>query len=188
MNQRKNIAIVSIFTILFAGLLFAQERIAAPTVACPHPITRTLTAPPPSPPSLNAADFSGALGTAAHGSIWNQTKPDHGFGHSFKLPEPGKCCVWTKATLIVKVRALLPGGAGSPSSANDWVELVKNGASVPGTGQQPFSGGVTNVGQPATVTIAVPQNILNSGVVSFWVQDDSAVTAAELRLEGCCIN
>jgi len=187
MNQRKSIAIISIFTLLSAGLLFAQERVAIPNVPCPHPITRTLTAPPPSPPTLNPTDFSGALGTAVQGSTWNQTNPDHGFGHSFKLPEAGKCCVWTRATLIVKVKALVPGPAGSPSSSNDWVQLVKNGASVPGTGQQPFIAGAT-LGQTATVTIAVPQNILNSGVVSFYVQDDSAVTGAELRLEGCCIN
>jgi len=188
MSQRKIVVVVSIFIMLFTGSSFAQDRIAAPVVACPHPITKTLTAPPPSPPSLNPADFSGTLGNAVKGSIWNQTKPDHGFGHSFKLPEAGKCCVWTKATLIVKVKALVGGGVGSSTSVNDWVQLVKNGASVPGTGQQPFAPGPVTAGATASVTIAVPQNILSSGVVSFYVQDDSAVLGAELRLEGCCIN
>lgn len=187
MNQRKNITIISIFTMLSAGLLFAQERVAIPTVACPHPITQTLTAGPPSPPAPNATDFSGTIGTAVAGSTWNQTNYDHGFGHSFKLPQPGKCCAWTKGTLIVKVKALVAGATGSSSSANDWVQLEQNGAYVQGTGQQPFSGGATT-GLTATVTIVVPQNILSSGVVSFYVQDDTAVLGAELRLEGCCIN
>lgn len=187
MNQRKAITIVSIFTMLSAGLLFAQKRVAIPTVACPHPITQTLTAGPPSPPAPNATHFSGTLATAVAGSTWNQTNYDHSFGHSFTLPQPGKCCVWTKGTLIVKVKALVAGGAGSSTSANDWVQLIQNGAYVQGTGQQPFSGGATT-GQTATVTIAVPQNVLSSGFVNLYGQDDIAFLGAELRLEGCCIN
>lgn len=187
MNQKKTIVVISIFITLFAGLLLAQERIAIPTVPCPHPITRTLTAPPPSPPAPNATHFSGTLAPAVAGSTWNQTNADHGFGHSFTLPQPGKCCVWTKGTLIVKVKALVPGPAGSSTSANDWVQLIQNGAYVQGTGQQPFSGGATT-GQTATVTIAVPQSVLNSGFVNLYGQDDLAFLGAELRLEGCCIN
>src|ERR1051325_908587 len=188
MSQRK-IVVVSIFIMLFAGLLFAQRPTdAAATVPCPHPITQTLTAPPPSPPTLGS-DFSGQLGTAVAGSTWNQTNADHGFGHTFTLPPVGReCCIWTKGTLIVTVKALVAGPKGSSTSANDWVELVQNGAYVQGTGQQPFGGsnGAT-AGQTTSVTIPVPQSVLSSGFVSFHVQDDSAVLSATLRLEGCCI-
>jgi hypothetical protein len=195
MNCRK-LAIVLILIPLVTLPLAAQDErraiqsppVYVPNVSCPKPITQTVTAPPPSSPTLSATDFSGTLGNAVAGSTWNQTKADKGFGHSFTVPSPGKeCCIWTRATLIVKVKALQAGTAGmTGASVNDWVQLVKNGASVAGTGQQPFSGGAT-VGQTATVTINVPQNVLNSGVISFYVQDDTAVQSAELRLEGCCI-
>jgi len=196
MNYRK--LVVLILLTLVAGALFAQEQRQAvpgpplypvvPAVSCPRPISQTLTAGPPTAPTLNPADFSGALGNAVAGSTWNQTNADKGFGHSFTLPSPGKeCCIWTRATLIVKVKALQAGPAGTNGvSVNDWVQLVKNGASVAGSGQQPFVGGAT-VGQTATVTIAVPQSVLNSGVVSLYVQDDTAVQSVELRLEGCCL-
>lgn len=183
--------LILLLTGAVAGPLMAQEAavrgIPQPQVPCPHPITQTIKAPPPSPPTLDPADFNGALGTAVAGSVWNQTAPDKGFGHTFHFPFPGKeCCLMTKGTLIVTVKALVSGPAGSSTTANDWVQLVQNGASVPGSGQQPFASGAT-LGQQAVVTINVPANILATGRVSFYVQDDSAVVSAELRLTGCCL-
>ena len=189
MNRSNFVAAIAVLLFAVSPLMAQAGRPPAsrPPVLCPFPITRTLTAPPPAQPTPNPVDFTGTLATAVAGSVWNQTAANHGFGHSFAIPNLSKeCCVWTKATLIVKVKALQKGSAGSATSANDWVQLVHLGASVPGTGQQPFAGGAT-VSQTQTVTVNVPQNILNSGIVSFYVQDDTAVLSAELRLEGCCI-
>jgi len=191
MNRNTFVAALAVLSFAASPLMAqtqAEERaVSGRPVLCPFPITRTLSAPPPAQPTPNPIDFTGTLATAVAGSVWNQTALNHGFGHSFSIPDLSKeCCVWTKATLIVKVKALQAGAADSPSSANDWVQLVYHGASVPGSGQKPFAGGAT-LGQTQTVTINVPQNILNSGIVSFYVQDDTAVLSAELRLEGCCI-
>jgi len=184
----------------FAIALFAAGALVAQTgartdyqlvVPCPHPVTITRTAPssPPTPPTPDPATFTGVLGTAVAGSVWNQTAADKGFGHTFYFPKPGKeCCLMTRATLTVTIKALQTGPPKSASSANDWVQLVSNGASVPGFAQQPFIGGVTVVGQTATATFTnIPQNLLNTGMLSFYVQDDSAVVSAQLKLEGCCL-
>lgn len=193
----RRLALILVLIAAAAAALYAQQGRRpgeaeplpyVPNVPCPHPVARTLTAPPPSPPVRSATDFSGTLGTATANSAWNQTNPNQGFGHTFDIPAAGnECCIWAKATLIVKVKALQAGAAGTNgASVNDWVQLVKNGSWVVGSGQQPFAGGAT-VGQTATVTIAVPPSVLSSGVVSFYVQDDTAVQSAELRLEGCCL-
>lgn len=190
MKTKKSFSLfIVVALIAFAAVAQEERRIAIPTPhPCPHPIGITMTAPPPAP-APDPADFTGTLATAVAGSVWNQTLANKGFGHSFHFVHPGKeCCLMTKGMLIVTVKALRAGPKGSSSSANDWVQLVKGGQSVPGSGQQPF-GSFANVtvGQTATVTINVPANILASGTVSFYVQDDSAVVKAELRLEGCCL-
>jgi hypothetical protein len=189
MNRSNFVAAIAVLLFAASPLMAQPERYTEPRppVLCPFPITRTLTAPPPSLPTPNPIDFTGTLSTAVAGSVWNQTAVNHGFGHSFAIPDLSKeCCVWTKAILIVKVKALQAGSAGSATSSNDWLQLIYHGASVPGTGQQPFAGGAT-FGQTQLVTVNIPQNILSSGIVSFHVQDDTAVLSAELRLEGCCI-
>lgn len=201
MSRNRVIAILAA-TFLVAGAVSAQTAQApgrgivdaeaaapaGPKVPCPRPIAITLKAPPSVAPALDPADFTGSLGTAVAGSVWNQTTADKGFGYSFHFPFPGKeCCLMTRAKLIVHVKALQAGGAGSASSANDWVQIVKNGASVPGFAQQPFAAGAT-LNQTATVTFNnIPANLLSNGVLSFYVQDDTAVVSAELRLEGCCL-
>ncbi|HEV2719250.1 MAG TPA: hypothetical protein VG323_04460 [Thermoanaerobaculia bacterium] len=190
MNTSKWLAMFVIFLVIVSTAVAQEERrILATPLPCPHPIALTITAPPPSPPTLDPHDFLGTLGTAVAGSVWNQTQPNKGFGHSFHFPAPlpGKdCCLMTKGTLIVTVKALQGGPKGSSTSANDFVEVVQAGHSVPGLAQQPFPNGATT-GQIATVTIQIPQNILSTGVVSFYVEDDCAVLKAELRLEGCCL-
>jgi len=187
MKTNRTLSAFIVALLIVSSAMAQEERRAGPQIPCPHPIVLNIKAPPPSPPTLDPADFAGAVGAAAAGSVWNQTQPNKSFGHSFHFPHPGReCCLMTKGTLIVWVKALQTGKPGSASSANDWVELIHNGQSIPGTGQQPFAGGAT-AGQTGMVTINVPASILATGTVSLYVQDDTAVTMAELRLEGCCL-
>jgi hypothetical protein len=174
-----------VVVLLIVSSAMAQELRTGPPVPCPHPVSLVLHAPPPSPPTRDPGDFSGTLGTATNGSVWNQTQVNKGFGYSFQLPKK-ECCIFTQGTLVVTVKALQGGPKGSPTSANDAVEVVHNGASVPGAAVQPFINGCTT-GQTTTVTINVPANILATGIVSLYVEDDTAVISAELRLQGCCI-
>lgn len=187
----KSIKYLSVFflVMLVAGAAVAQTTVVPSryVATCPHPFSHTYNAPPPSPPTLDPSDFTGTLGTAVAGSTWNQTKPDKGFGYSFHIPSPKNCCLMQSGWLKVTVKALVPGPTGTSTSANDWVQLVHHGQSVAGTGQQPFASGAT-LNQTKTVTINVPASILATGIVSFYVQDDSAVLSAELHVDGCCIN
>lgn len=190
MNRRKSLVLILIALFTAGALVAQQERVPGqavpapvyPGVPCPYPFSRTLTAPPPSPPVQDPIDVppGGSLANAVAGSVWNQTARDKGFVHSFRFPGEKDCCVVTKATLTVNVKSL--GG-----SDNDWVQLIDHGVSVPGFAQQPWVKGATT-GQTATVTFTnIPQNLLSDGLLSFYVQDDTAVTSAELRIEGCCI-
>src|SRR5882724_673667 len=143
MNSRRPlITTLTVAFLLTAGSAFAQElRLATVPVACPHPVSVTLSAPPPSPPTPDSHDFSGTLAAAVLNSVGNQTAINKSFGHTFHFPapDPGKeCCLMTKGTLTVTVKCLQGGSKGSSTSANDWVELILNGAAVPGQAQQPF--------------------------------------------------
>lgn len=190
MRHRQLAVCLTLIALVARGLHAQQQRKPGyvPPVLCPRPVSFTIAAGPTAPPTPDPSDFSGTLANAVATSSWNQAYVNRGFGHSFTLPPAGRdCCIWTRATLIVKVKALQAGAAGTDGeSVNDRVQLVKNGASVTGTAQQPFAGGAT-VGQLATVTIAVPQSVLDSGVISVYVQDDTAVLSAELQLVGCCL-
>ena len=170
--------------LLVAGAAFAQITVA-PT--CPHPFSTTYSASTTTPPTLDPIDFTGNLAAAVAGSTWNQTSANKGFGYSFHVPAPKNCCLTQTGILTVTVKALVPGKPPSSTSANDWVQLVQHGASVAGSGVQPFATGAT-LNQTKTVTINVPASVLATGIVSFYVQDDSAVLSAQLKVTGCCIN
>lgn len=184
MNQPKYLVASIVLTgILSASLAMAQEdRKPGPPVPCPHPITITINAGS-APPTPDPADF--AAGSNVAGSVWNQTATDKHFGHTFHFPAPGKeCCIMTSGTLRVTVKALQGGPKGSPTSANDSVNVMSSGV---GFGQQsPWLNGVVT-GATTTLTFPIPANILAKGQFSLYVQDDTAVVSAQLVLTGCCL-
>jgi hypothetical protein len=183
MNSKQSIVTsFAIAALLVAGSGLAQvERIApGPQVPCPYPISQIIKGNA-TPPSADPSDLP--PGTNVAGSAWNQTAVNQHFGHTFRFPTKD-CCAYTRGTLIVTVKALQGGPRGSATSANDSV-YVFSGPTRVGE-QQPWLSGVTT-GATTTLTFNIPQNILNNGHLTLYVQDDTAVVSADLRLEGCCI-
>jgi hypothetical protein len=184
MNKRKSLVACIVFTgILSASAAMAQEsRRVGPPVPCPHPITITINGGS-TPPTPDPADFG--AGANVIGSVWNQTATDKHFGHTFHFPAPGReCCIMTSGTLRVTVKALQGGPKGSPTSANDSINVMSSGVNF--GQQQPWLNGVAT-GATTTLTFTIPPNILAKGQFSLYVQDDTAVVSAQLILSGCCL-
>jgi len=166
----------------------AQEGVAvAQPAPCPHPISLTINGTS-TRPSVDPADVPASLVASLAGSQWNQTAVDRHFGHTFHFPAPtpGKeCCLMTSGILTVKVKALQGGPPKSATSANDGINLFSHG--VVFAGQSPwYTSGVTT-GQTATLTFTIPPSVLATGEFTLYVQDDTAVLSAELKLQGCCL-
>src|SRR5688572_20714269 len=175
-DQNKGVMIMFRKTLTLACVLvlshslLAQEAIqrraypdpVKPT-PCPHPYSQTLNGGPTGPSSFVAAEFPANLQSGITGSVWSQTQADKHFAHTFRIPGKGECCIATSATLTVTLKALIGGGAGSPTSVNDAVHVFSGGAIVPGLSQQPWLSGVaTNA--TTTVTIQIPANVLATGL------------------------
>jgi hypothetical protein len=187
--KRIVIAVVTLFFI--AGALAAQVPNAGegtypgrPVVMCPRPVSLDIQGEK-SPPTQDPTDLPANLIPLTAGSIWNQTAINKGFANTFHFRPPGECCVWTKGTLTMKVKALQGGGSGSPTSANDGVTVFSNKVIVPPQ-VSPWSSGVAT-GATKTLTFNIPTSALALGKVSCYVEDDTAVVWAHLHLEGCCI-
>ena len=63
--------------------------------------------------------------------------------------------------------------------------IDSGGKVVPGTYQPLYSGAVTT-GQTGTKTIPLSCDLLKNNRLSFYVQDDTAVTSATLHVVYCC--
>lgn len=183
------------FVLVLSHSVLAQEALQRrpmpdairPNAPCPHPYSQTLTGGPGGASSPVAAEFPANLQGPIAGSVWSQTQADKHFAHTFRLSGSGECCIATSATLQVTLKALVGGGVGSPTAVNDAVHVFSGGTVVQGLSQQPWlSTGVAN-GATTTVTIQIPANVLATGLVSFYVQDDAAVTNATLTVSGCCL-
>jgi len=168
------------------------DRVPCPSPLAPVSITRggTTTATP------SAADF--APGTQLTGMTYNQTSNNRPFRDTivFRKPSTKLCCQLNTlprngfyGTLTVTYKALDPGPPGSSTSFNDSGGLVYLGASVPGQSGFifPQSSSVAN-NQLSVHTYYLSAAIVQSGKVSFSVQDDSAVVSAKLEVPGgCCL-
>jgi hypothetical protein len=170
--------------LLTAGLAAAQEpRETIPRIPCPYPFAVHLTGGPGAPsPAPVLQEFPANLQQLIAGSLWTQKAINKQFGHTFHFPSSKECCLMTKATLTLHLIAL-QGGAGA-TSANDGVSVYANHQLA---GQStPWSQTVTT-GDTTTITFSIPANLLTGGMVSFYVQDDTAVESANLDVEGCCL-
>ncbi|HEX7191141.1 MAG TPA: hypothetical protein VF381_06155 [Thermoanaerobaculia bacterium] len=181
--KRKLIAVV---LCVLATAAVAQERVPVqPPVFCPHPIVLDIQGEK-SPPTQDPADLPASIIPLTAGSVWNQTAINKSFADTFHFKLPGECCVWTKGTLTIEVKALQGGPAGSSTSANDGVTVFSNKVMIPPQAS-PWSAGVAT-GATKTLTFNIPAPALAHGEVSFYVEDDTAVVWAHLHLEGCCIH
>lgn len=134
-----------------------------------------------------ASDFPPGINVA--GSALNQTQSNKHFGHTFQFTPPadGGCCQYNDGTLVVTYKAVNKGTSNKTSDAgNDTSGLVRNGASAPGGGFLWPNTGVA-AGTVLTKTFTVPASWMASGRVSFYAQDDTAVTKATLSMSRCCI-
>lgn len=165
-----------------AGPVAGQtDRQIVQPAPCPSPITLNLTAGPPSAPTPVASEFAAGMNVA--GSVWNQAAPNKHFGHTFRFPAIKECCLMTKGVLTIRIKALQPGPKNSPSSGNDGIAIVSGG--IVKSSQSAWPNG--NPPNTAPITINIPPQVLSTGLVSFYVQDDTAVLSAQLQLTGCCI-
>jgi hypothetical protein len=172
---------ITLFLIaLMASALPAQEERRVP---CPSPYRQVFTNG--ATPTPIAAEFPANLQAGIAGSVWNQTVVHKHFGHTFTFPSQRECCVMTKGTLSVTIKALEGGGPNSSTSTNDAVHAIGNRAIF--QSQQPWLNTTITTGATATVTFQIPPAVLASGNVSVYVQDDSAVVAAKLEVSGCCL-
>lgn len=182
-------SIVLSLVLLATQSVLAQEGRRAfpvrPPMPCPHPYSQTLTGGSSAPTPV-LADFPASVHAGLAGAVWNQTATNKHFAHTFRFPAlTGNCCLIAKGTLTVTIQALNSGGQGSSAANNDAVNVYSNGALI--GQQQPWLNTGVTAGTTATVTIPIPATALATGMVSFLVQDDSAVQSAQLAIEGCCL-
>jgi len=179
--MKKTLIATIVLAALAAPLLAQEERHPGPPVPCPHPVSVVILAGT-TPPTPDQMDLGPQLYPTSVGSQWNQTAVNKHFGHTFHFAK--ECCLMTSGTLTVKIKALQGGPAKSATSANDAVNLVSNKTVV--QQQQPWINGVST-GATTVVTFNVPASVLSRGLLSIFVQDDTAVLSAELKMTGCCI-
>lgn len=182
-------SVVPLLVLLAATSVFAQEPSRAYPVQpppCPHPYSQTLTGGPTGAGTPVLADFPPVVHPSLAGAVWNQTATDKHFAHTFRFPTLDRnCCLITKGTLTVTIKALNSGQKGSSAANNDAVNVYSNGALI--GQQQPWLNTGVTAGTTATVSFPIPATALATGMVSFVVQDDSAVVSAQLVIEGCCL-
>jgi hypothetical protein len=181
----KRNAIAVALSLLAGAAALAQVPAPLPSrgMMCPHPTVRDIKGEI-SPPVQDPSDLPANLIPLTAGSTWNQTAINKGFAHTFHF-KMDVCCAWSSGTLTMEVKALQGGGAGTSSSANDGVSVFSNKVVVPPQAS-PWSSGV-QTGATKTLTFQIPASALARDMVSFYVEDDTAVVWAHLHLEGCCI-
>jgi len=198
--MRNKIFVRNVFAaiLLTAGPILAQvqertvstdaEAIVPRAAACPAPFSVTLNA---NSPNALASDVPRGVN---YQTSLNYTQPDKAYIHTFVWKHEQKCCQVTSAVLTVHMKANQPGQSNTSSDAgNDNISIVHAGQTV-----QPYSERIYNginhpfpAGQAATKVWnlnATALGILSStGMLTFYVEDDTSVTSATLQLTGCCL-
>ena len=186
----KRILWVALVVLSAATLSAQEEQREAPVkyppgqFPCPHPYSQTFKAPPPATPAPVLSELPANMQSPVAGSQWNQTAINKHFAHTFRFPSERQCCLISKATLSVTIKALQGGPKDSPSSANDMVYVFAGGTVL--QSQQPWKNGVAT-GTTTTLTFNFTQQQLAGGMLTIYVQDDTAVVSASLNVSGCCI-
>jgi hypothetical protein len=162
----------------------AEEAVVRPVVdgeiPCPVPVHINLTAPPPTTPTPDPADFPAGTQSANFGG----TSINQDFKDTFHWKLPGDCCQIISGKLTLRYKALQGGSAGSPTSANDRVSIIKNGSAVL---TQPLYTGAVATGFTTTKTLSLTPAMLTNNRLSFGVEDDTSVLSASLEVVACCL-
>ncbi len=178
-----------------------EKRVTIDAVAFPQQPQALQTCPMPLNTRVDATDYS-ILEDDMHprwttGNGLNGTSINTFYAHTFRWEtqqDDCTCCQITRAVMSVTFEALFPGNSQTSSDAgNDSFHITSSGGTIvqsgiSGTGRVwttwPF-----NTGNTITKTVVITnQAILNSGHLSFFVEDDTAITAASLTIQGCCVN
>lgn len=183
----KKTFVATLLVVALAATVVAQEeRHPGPSMACPHPVQIVIRGES-HPPTPDAGAFGPTLFPLVKASQWNQTAINKAFGTTFHFPaQPKECCVMTKGTLVVTLKALEGGGPNSSTSWNDDI-VVFNGTDKFYNKRVWPQTGTVKTGETETLTIPIPANVLATGFFNLYVEDDTAVVSAVLTLEGCCL-
>lgn len=187
--KKLNIGAVMALSILSASTALAQEgRRPGEPMLCPRPTSEQIGLKEVATPI--AQDFS-SIANSAMQAVVNDTGINKFFRHSFQWRDQ-RCCQIVSATLTVVTRANQAGTTMNASDArNDAIGIAgQNGASIAGNGGYLYSGPVP-AGHVTTTTIVLNAAALarmnSTNRLSFYVQDDSAVTKAVLTIQRCCV-
>ncbi|HEX3555078.1 MAG TPA: hypothetical protein VIA62_17785 [Thermoanaerobaculia bacterium] len=185
--------------LLGAGPAFAQaQERAVPVEAEAVALARPAVCPAPFNVTLNANTPYVLPSDVPHGVNYqtslNYTGADKAYLHTFVWKHEQRCCQVTSAILTVHMKANLPGQSNSDAS-NDDISIVHAGQVVQPYNERVYNGtGIPHpfpAGQTATKTWTLNPTalgILNStGMLTFYVEDDTSVTSATLQLSGCCL-
>jgi len=172
--------------VLMASFVAAQYGLAQDarrtdlgrSAPCPYPAKMIIHGHDPG--TILSTELPPVVAAAVAGSVFRQSHPNH-FGYTFTFPVcPKECCAWTTAYLKVTFKAL-----GTSQSFNDSAAIYVNGASVvPPQSIWPESVIANTV---KTSTFVVPGSALAHGHLSLIVEQNTAVMASDLTLEGCCL-
>ena len=189
LNKHRPFVLVALFSIIALSVStgFAQEG----RVACPFPFTKTLQG---SGTFVNIQDMLPAWSGHPHQGIGGTAiNTWSGYSFDFRKVLPGPCCQVTSAKLTVVFKALQGGACGSSTSANDGWGIVHAGGQGVTAGVAPPAGTIfpcpVTTGQTVTKVVTVTnQQVLNSGFLSIFAQDDTEIVSASLVITGCCVN
>jgi hypothetical protein len=186
-NLRNVVAVAVVFSAATAFTAHRASGQARTTIPCPIPMSINQTAQAPSPATPFAADFPPPPppGTGIEPKFGGN-KINMWFEHTFTWKPPTDCCQLVKGALCLEYKALQGGPAGSSTSANDAVTIMKNGVSVSGP-SQPLYKGAVKTGQAGKLCIDLTPAMLAGNRLSFLLQDDSSVTRATLQFSACCV-
>jgi hypothetical protein len=164
------------------------EGASRPTqpVPCPNPFSVTLPGSPGGVVHSNTGDFTN-VHPYAWASGFGDANANKYFAYTFNLSRyvsnPKICCALTSATLTLNLKCI------NDIPENDTWGIVRNSASVPGSGGTIGWPSGCN-GQTKTVTwtaTAADVAHMNSDArLSFAIQDDTTVLSATLNVSGCC--
>jgi hypothetical protein len=178
---------IAVFIVLATTCMFGQEgRPFTIAPQCPFPTTLSIPGGTVAAPVLS--EFPATVRPVIAGSVWNQTAINKAFGHTFRFPSmPRECCLMSKGTLTVTVKALQDASPNSSNAGNDSVNVYSGGGAR--AQQSPWAGtGTIPAGTVKTLTFPLTANDLGTGFLSIYVQDDTAVVKADLVVEGCCLS
>ncbi|MET0272423.1 MAG: hypothetical protein ABW360_05495 [Phenylobacterium sp.] len=171
--------------LLSSGAALSQDR--GGPMLCPNPTYDSMSLSTPTPVD---ADFRSDMLAIARAGV-NDRAPNKFFLHTFQWKPPA-CCQITAATLVISLRSNQPGTSATASDAgNDTIGVMSNGVAFPGLNGAMYSSFPVANDQATTKTYVMTPAALAAmnanDRLSFYVQDDTRVVSATLRISRCCV-